>query len=124
MKSMATSTLRSVPRIVLALLRQRCPVCLRGRVYSRWATMSERCPVCNVKFEREPGYFMGAMYISYGMSIFLIVLLTLAVHLVLPELALNWAVLIASGMYVPMVPITWRYSRILWMYFDSWTAAP
>ena len=31
--------------------------------------MYERCEVCNLKFEREPGYFLGAMYISYGLGL-------------------------------------------------------
>jgi hypothetical protein len=26
--------------------------------------MHERCPACGLKFEREDGYFLGAMYIG------------------------------------------------------------
>jgi uncharacterized protein (DUF983 family) len=108
---------------LLALVKQRCPVCRRGRVFASLTTMHERCPVCHLQFEREPGYFMGAMYVSYGMSIGLILLLTLLVHLALTDLDLGWAVLIAGALYIPIVPFTWRYSRILWMYFDYWAAA-
>ena len=31
--------------------------------------MFERCPVCGLKFEREQGYFLGAMYVSYALAI-------------------------------------------------------
>jgi hypothetical protein len=31
--------------------------------------MHEQCPVCGLRFEREPGYFTGAMYLSYGVAI-------------------------------------------------------
>ena len=34
--------------------------------------MFERCPVCDLRFEREPGYFMGAMYISYVLGLLVI----------------------------------------------------
>jgi hypothetical protein len=37
--------------------------------------MHEYCPVCGLKFEREEGYFLGAMYISYGLALFTIVIL-------------------------------------------------
>jgi len=31
--------------------------------------MHERCPACGLRFEREPGYFTGAMYLSYGVAL-------------------------------------------------------
>jgi len=34
--------------------------------------MNDRCPACGLRFNREPGYFLGAMYISYGMALALI----------------------------------------------------
>ncbi len=44
--------------------------------------MQERCPVCDLKFAREAGYFIGAMYISYGIALLTITLIA----------ALLWAV--------------------------------
>ena len=44
--------------------------------------MNENCPLCGLDFDRgEPGYFTGAMYVSYGMAIPLIALLTLIEYL-------------------------------------------
>ena len=37
--------------------------------------MHERCPVCDLKFEREAGYFLGAMYVSYGLALVIIALI-------------------------------------------------
>ena len=31
--------------------------------------MHERCRACGLKFEREDGYFLGAMYIGYGLGV-------------------------------------------------------
>ena len=30
--------------------------------------MNERCPACNYKFERETGFFFGAMFVSYALA--------------------------------------------------------
>ena len=56
------------------ILRQRCPRCRTGNifpysVFRGFPRMHERCPACGLKFEREPGYFLGAMYVSYGLGI-------------------------------------------------------
>ena len=32
-------------------------------------SMNEACPACGLKFEREPGYFVAAMYLSYGAAV-------------------------------------------------------
>jgi uncharacterized protein (DUF983 family) len=52
-----------------AVVQQRCPRCLQGQVFATLFRMHEQCPVCGLRFEREPGYFTGAMYLSYGVAI-------------------------------------------------------
>ena len=110
----------SVWQRLLAMLAQRCPRCLRGPVFAGLTTMHEHCPVCGLQFERERGYFIGSMYLSYTISMILILLPMLVIYILCPELDLGWIVLIASALYLPFVPVAWRYSRILWMYLDRW----
>lgn len=50
-------------------LRLRCPRCGVGRLYRRAFRMYSDCPHCALKFEREQGYFIGAMYINYGATV-------------------------------------------------------
>ena len=50
-----------------AMVRELCPRCHQGKLFRGplWRTylaMYERCPRCNLKYEREQGYFLGAMY--------------------------------------------------------------
>ena len=59
---------------VEGILRQICPRCRQGPMFRPftlrgWLSMYETCPVCHMKFDREQGYFIGAMYVSYGLSI-------------------------------------------------------
>jgi len=110
------STLRSI-------LHQRCPRCRQGAIFRGpllrgWLSMYERCPVCNLKFEREQGYFIGAMYVSYGLAIPPYLLLVTALWLFVGwryELALLGAVVA----YLPFVPLAMRMSRVIWMYIDQ-----
>jgi hypothetical protein len=82
--------------------------------------MNTDCPVCGLAFEREEGYFLGAMYVSYALSCLWLGLGMLAFHLLWPDWDLGWAVLLAVAVYVPFVPLMFRYSRVIWIYFDRW----
>jgi uncharacterized protein (DUF983 family) len=102
------------------MLLQRCPHCLRGRVFSGAVRMNENCPVCGVRFAREPGYFLGAMYVSYPLAAIVLGLLAWALQALRPE----WPWVLCLGLaFVPflfLVPLVFRYSRVIWMYFDHW----
>ncbi len=82
--------------------------------------MNQRCPVCQLLFEREPGYFLGAMYFSYVLAtVCLLFGLGIGAWL-LPDVDLGWIVLMSAAAFVPFVPMVTRFSRVLWIYFDRW----
>jgi len=101
-----------------AILRLRCPRCCKGRVWRGFFRMNTACPVCDLVFEREPGYFTGAMYASY----------TLGIGFTLPV----WFVMLLAGaglaaltmvivvMVVGLMPVSFHYSRVLWMHIDCY----
>ena len=80
--------------------------------------MYEHCPVCGLKYEREPGYFLGAMYVSYFLSIPLIGLALGILTLLFPSLGWEWRVGLSGVVLVPFAPWLFRISRSLWIYFD------
>jgi uncharacterized protein (DUF983 family) len=103
-------------------LRLRCPRCREGAVYrcpvwKGWLDMHERCPVCGLKFEREQGYFLGAMYVSYALAIPPYIALVAAFSL-LAHWRYEAALAGAFVAYLPFVPMAARLSRVLWMYID------
>src|SRR6266852_6724889 len=62
------------PSTLPSILQQRCPRCRMGgifrySIFRGFPKMCERCPVCDLKFEREPGYFLGAMYFSFALGV-------------------------------------------------------
>ena len=45
-------------------LTRRCPRCGGGKLFQRWFRMVPDCPHCGLHFEREPGYWVGAVAIN------------------------------------------------------------
>ena len=80
--------------------------------------MNERCPDCGLKFEREQGYFLGAMYFSYLIAVVLITVLFWLVSVFMRDTSFNIALTLAVVLFLPFVPLVFRYSRIIWMHFD------
>jgi hypothetical protein len=100
-------------------LRLRCPLCGRGRLFRRWLLMHSKCPQCGIKFEREPGFFLGSIYINYGLT-------ALIVAIAYPLLLFNKIIgetqlLIGSLGFVVAFPILlFPWARSLWLGFDQW----
>jgi uncharacterized protein (DUF983 family) len=111
------------PSTLGSIIHQRCPRCrvgaiFRSSIFRGWPRMLERCPVCDLKYEREPGYFLGAMYISYGIALVTITLLAL-----LFWGTMGWPILKSTVWgflaFLPLVlPIT-LFSRVLCIYLDQ-----
>ena len=104
---------------VTSLLLGLCPRCRDAKVFSGLIAMRARCPRCGLVYEREPGYFVGAMYISYGASLVLMTGLIWLVMRAAPGLPVWGAIVVGLLLFVPLVPFVFRYSRLLWMYFDQ-----
>lgn len=77
--------------------------------------MHTRCPRCGLLFEREPGYFTGAMVVSYSIATVVYGALVVLLWTLLP---LEWALLAAAGLFLVTVPAIWRSSRVIWMHLD------
>lgn len=102
-----------------ALLRHRCPSCCEGKIYTA-GKMNQSCPVCGLLFEREPGYFLGAMYVSYAIAIVFLLLGLLVASYLLPDVDAGWLVLGCAALFLPFVPMVTRYARVIWIFFDRW----
>ena len=112
----------AVSDVIYATVTNKCPRCHEGRVFENnnpynfhnGLTMHKHCPACGLKYERETGYFYGAMYVSYALQVALFVVLftldTLWWHL---QTAILLTVIIAP--IVVLIPVTFRWSRIMWI---------
>ncbi len=112
-----------------SILFNKCPKCHQGDVfihkhpYSKgFMKMHDKCTHCGESFNKEVGFYYGAMYVSYGLNIayglalFLLTVLLLKIDLIL-YLALFF------GLVLVLFPWTIRISRLiyinLFVKFDS-----
>jgi uncharacterized protein (DUF983 family) len=101
-----------------AMLRQRCPRCRAGRMFRGSFAMHDPCPRCGLIFQREEGYFLGAIYTSYVISCGLLTVFYLVAAALMP--GANSILIAAAAMvpYLPLLPVVFRYSRVTWVYFE------
>ena len=95
-------------------LRLRCPRCGRAPLFRGWFSMNTVCAVCDLRFERAQGYWVGAIYVNYGMTVGIAV----TGFFLLRALA-DWQTGAQLALWIPFVVLfpLWffRYSRSLWL---------
>lgn len=102
----------------------KCPRCHAARVFENdnpysfknGLTMYKHCPSCGLKYEREVGYFYGSMYVSYGLQTALVTVLYLA-NVLLIHMPSLYLVFLIIGLAAALFPVTFRWSRIMWIAF-------
>ena len=106
----------------LAMMRQRCPRCLKGAMFESSFKMKSHCPVCEFKYEREEGYYTGAMFINWFFAVFLIG--PVWVSMLLTGQSPWLTVIVTTVLLLLCTPLFFRYSRVLWLYFDFYFFHP
>jgi uncharacterized protein (DUF983 family) len=116
---------------LINIFSMRCPRCHEGNLFKtnyyfrfrNFLSMDSHCAYCNLRFEREPGFFFGAMYISYAFNVAMFIALIIANSLFFN--IENTYIFIA--IYILMIalnfPLIFRISRSIWIHifirFDS-----
>jgi uncharacterized protein (DUF983 family) len=106
-----------------ALLQGKCPQCRRGNMFTygwsnlaRFSVMNQACPHCGVRFEPEPGFYQGAMYVGYAITMAVIITISVLLSFLgdySEWVYIGWII----GVMVFIIPLNYRYSRILYLHF-------
>lgn len=114
----------TIPSKWKSAVEGKCPRCRKGDMFKapllsfRSRKMVEHCPHCGLKFEKEPGYFYVAMYVSYVFVVAELVSSCVAAYILTGNLESPWMYLIvASAIAVLMSPFNYRYSRVVLLYW-------
>jgi uncharacterized protein (DUF983 family) len=62
---------RSRLQPVMRAVWLRCPACGRGPLFHGPFTMAPGCSACGYSYKREPGFYLGSIYINYGVTVIL-----------------------------------------------------
>ena len=109
--------------LVSSIVQAKCPKCREGNMfpvspfsYRKLAEIHARCEVCDANLVPEPGFYDGAMYISYAFSVALMITSLVAINILVakPEL---WMYLgSVAGLTAVLLPAMLRYSKTLYQY--------
>ncbi len=95
---------------------RRCARCGSGKLFHHWVTMVPDCPRCGLHFEREQGYWAGALAINI-FSVFAVFAVTFAIAMTLtvPDVPIP----LMLAIFVPLMvlgPIIWYpFSKTIWV---------
>ena len=104
-----------------SILNFKCPRCHEGDFFvdnnpfhlKKLSQMHEHCSDCKLRYELEPNFFHGSMYVSYGLT----VAISIATFVICQILGLNFIVsaIAIFVMLILMVPVTFKFSRIIYI---------
>jgi uncharacterized protein (DUF983 family) len=105
-----------------SILTGSCPKCHEESMYvvknpyklNTLYKMNERCSHCKTKYELEPSFFYGAMYVSYAVSIAIGVALFVISYLFIKS-SLPVAFIVIFAGLILLMPIIARLSRNIYI---------
>lgn len=104
---------------VISLLTAKCPNCHKGRMFKSRNVfrlkMNNNCTECGYDFEREPGFYTGAMYVSYGLSLVEVLVVYILCRMA-GATAFDQAILLAMVVaLLLLITFNFRISRAAWL---------
>ena len=105
------------PQLFLRALLLRCPRCGKGKLYRRIVAMNKSCDGCDLQFERESGFFLGAIYFNYGLTALIVTVLYMGmfISMAVPPFYLK-AIPLTVAILFPL--LFFRHARSFWLAFD------
>jgi len=78
--------------------------------------MHDFCPECQAPFSPEPGFYFGAMFISYAFTVAIMFVTWLILWLFFQP-STNVYIYFFIGGVILATPFTYRYSKLIWLYW-------
>jgi hypothetical protein len=106
---------------IYSIVRMVCPRCQEGPFFIahpyNLRTVGElhpNCPKCGLKYEKEIGFYYGAMYVSYGLGVTLFVACWLIFSLFFPGAPIAVQIVTISAVSLLTGPYFYALSKIIW----------
>lgn len=108
-----------------SIVKLHCPRCRQGNLFERkglfvyrdMMLMPEKCPVCELKYEIEPGFWIGALWTSY--PIVVLIEFPFLLFALFSERSNIWIPLLSMFIaFFFAYPLMLRLGRSIWIH--SW----
>ena len=109
-----------IPKIY-SIFKLRCPKCLKGqffesRVYDlrKLGNVRNECPKCKVNYIPEPGFYFGAMYVSYALVVVVFVAIWACANLFFSYVYVLTQITILTVLIILLSPLIFALSKIIY----------
>jgi len=119
--------------LIGSMLACRCPQCREGRLFLNPSAYSLKdigknhlvCPVCGTNLQPEPGFYFGAAYVSWALTVGLWVSVFVALKVFNAIGLIEYSFLTHPGTFlwtglitsIVLFPYMFRVSRSIWAHF-------
>ena len=106
---------------LFSILKFKCPTCHEGDFFlshpynlKKIGDLHAQCSKCGLKFSKEPGFYFGAMYVSYGLGIAIFVAVFVANSILNLGLSLFNMFITVGLILFTSTPYLFHLSKIIW----------
>ena len=106
-----------------SILFMKCPKCHETDLFTNKSVyklqgffdMPKTCPNCGQRFELEPAFYYGAMYVSYAVGVAWFVSVFVALAVLYPNYSIELYLVLAIGGMLALTPFFFKLSRSIWI---------
>ena len=108
---------------ILLMFKGKCPKCKNEKIFNkkgnlllfRIPKMNSKCNNCGFLFDKESGFFFGAMFVSYALIVAEAVALFVILHVFLDLTYLITFISIVA-LITLIGTVNYRLARVIWIY--------
>lgn len=108
--------------LLYAILNTKCPRCREGNMFPKgtlyspkFADMHANCTCCGQTLEPEPGYYFGAMYVSFAFNVAIFLAAMVILYQFLDDVSTMMMLGVLLITIIGFLPIIFRLSRAMWI---------
>lgn len=108
-----------------SIFYNKCPKCHHGmfwhknnpylNVLKNNKQTNSECNKCLLKYEIEPGFWFGAMYVSYAIAVAFLLIFGLILYSLFENIDMMTLVITLSFLVIIFSPINHFFSRLIWI---------
>ncbi|SFU36105.1 DUF983 domain-containing protein [Pontibacter akesuensis] len=109
--------------VLYSIITAKCPRCREGNMFTKgtlystkFADMHESCPCCGQAFEPEPGYYYGAMYVSFAFNVAIFIVSLFILYQFVEDVTIAMMMGVVAVVVIGLLPVIFRLSRALWIH--------
>ncbi|NEM97685.1 DUF983 domain-containing protein [Pontibacter burrus] len=108
--------------VLYGIAAARCPRCREGEMFTgalysaKFADMHKQCPCCGQWYEPEPGFYYGAMYVSFAINVAIFLVSLFILYQFVEEVTMAMMIGVVAVVVIGLLPVIYRLSRVLWIY--------